>query len=374
MAAGAGGSSTPASSLQAPLREEPGFDCEANDCPGEGGLPRGPPGTGSGPTRPGRRGSAAVVALACGAAVACGLLLLGPPRRSWGSGAVLGRDDIRWIGQSLSAFVLPPVGSSRFVTEKRAGPRSIVMQDQTSASVVGRRDALKGFAAAAAAAAIGLPQTAAAEDEPVKVYFGAGCFWHVQHEFVGEEVKGLKRTKDQITAVSGYAGGKQTGGGKVCYHNAFFQADYGQLGHSEVVQVEIPRQELPRFAEKYFSIFGTRGIRHDPQDRGGEYRSALGLPGGTSSPLYKVIQQAAADSPGGMKLVAGTGNEPDTIAQKAVLVYDSNEFPFYPAEVYHQFHNDFMGPAYGKAYNNLQSLALEKGMIAKTGCPEMDLR
>ena len=54
----------------------------------------------------------------------------------------------------------------------------------TAANAVGtprrsRRDAL-GLAAGAAAAAA-LPQSAFAADEStVKVYFGAGCFWHVQ--------------------------------------------------------------------------------------------------------------------------------------------------------------------------------------------------
>jgi peptide methionine sulfoxide reductase MsrA len=205
----------------------------------------------------------------------------------------------------------------------------------------------------------------------VKVYFGAGCFWHVQHEFVLEEVQALKRSGAGITAVSGYVGGTSEGdAGKVCYHNARQVADYGSLGHAEAVQLEIPESELPRFATKYFSLFGERGIRHDPQDRGGEYRSVLGLPGGEASPLYDVIQKAARESPGGMKLVRGVGNEPDTIGAKAVLVYDSNKFPFYSAEVYHQFHNDFMGPAYGKAYNDLQKTVLAAGGIQTTGCPE----
>ena len=71
-----------------------------------------------------------------------------------------------------------------------------------------------------------------------------------------------------------------------------------------------------------------------------------------------------------MKLYAGRGDEPDTIGDKAVLVYDSTKFPFYPAEVYHQFHNDFMGPPYGKSYNALQQTLLASNQIASTGCPE----
>jgi hypothetical protein len=40
------------------------------------------------------------------------------------------------------------------------------------------------------------------------------------------------------------------------------------------------------------------------QDRGGEYRSVLGLPGGTKSPYYSKFVAAAEGSP--MKLVAAS--------------------------------------------------------------------
>jgi len=70
-----------------------------------------------------------VVALVCGAAAICGLFWVGPPGRSWISGEVLGQGDIRRIGQSLSAFVLPPMGSPLRVAGERAGPRSVVMKD-----------------------------------------------------------------------------------------------------------------------------------------------------------------------------------------------------------------------------------------------------
>mmetsp|Transcript_145835 Transcript_145835/g.257234 ORF Transcript_145835/g.257234 Transcript_145835/m.257234 type:complete len:308 (+) Transcript_145835:78-1001(+) len=251
---------------------------------------------------------------------------------------------------------------------------SALMHDKETA--VDRRQALgRGLAALAAAAGVaaGMPVTpATAAGEPsVKMYFGAGCFWHVQHEFVGEEVAALSRGPGTVTALSGYAGGTMQGteAKTVCYHNPRQQTDYGELGMTEVVQVEIPQSQVPRFARKYISLFGEKGYRHDPMDRGGEYRSAIGLPGGESSPLFSEIKNAVAGSP--MKLVSGKGDEPDTIRDKAVLVYDSDKFPFYPAEVYHQFHDDFMGAPYGRAYNALQKQALEVGFIKKTGCPEM---
>jgi len=233
----------------------------------------------------------------------------------------------------------------------------------------GRRNMLS-LAGAAAMLPVIASRPALAQEEPgLKVYFGAGCFWHVQHEFVMEEVATLGRSGKAISAVSGYAGGTKVGSdNRVCYHNFQNIADYGSLGHAEAVQVEVPASQLPAFAKRYFDLFGERGYRHDPQDRGGEYRSVLGLPGGSDSPYFGIIKEAAAKSP--MKLFNGEGDEPDTLGSRAVLVMDSNKFPFFPGEVYHQFHNDFMGPAYGPAYNKLQQKALEASRIASTGCPD----
>lgn len=109
--------------------------------------------------------------------------------------------------------------------------------------------------------------------------------------------------------------------------------------------------------------------RVDPGDKGGEYRSLIGLPGGTNHPSYSAVETAATNA--GFKLVAGKGNDPDTYKTQSVLVYDTVKFPFYQAEVYHQYHNDFQSPSYGKAYNNLASLALDEGRIKGTGCPDI---
>jgi peptide methionine sulfoxide reductase MsrA len=226
-----------------------------------------------------------------------------------------------------------------------------------------------------AASALPVDPVAAVAPEPLlKLYFGAGCFWHVQHELVLAEQALLGRGGADITAVSGYAGGTKVASGKdgakVCYHNPRGIADYGSLGHAEAVQVELPASRVGAFAQSYFALFGHRGIRHDPQDRGGEYRSVLGLPGGQASPLYAAIAGAAAGTP--MRLVPGVGDEDDTIGARSVLVYDSDEFPFYPAELYHQFHNDFMGPPYGAAYNNLLPTLYKVKKLSTVGCPDMD--
>ncbi len=72
----------------------------------------------------------------------------------------------------------------------------------------------------------------------------------------------------------------------------------------------------------------------DPQDRGAEYRSLLGLPGGTGHASYPAVDSAAKKY--GFTLVAMKGNDPDTLGKKLVYVYDTKKFPFYQAEVYHQ--------------------------------------
>ena len=108
--------------------------------------------------------------------------------------------------------------------------------------------------------------------------------------------------------------------------------------------------------------------RVDPMDRGAEYRSLIGLPGGIKHTSYPSIENAAEKA--GFKLVEGKGNDGDTLGKQIVWVYDSTKFPFYQGEVYHQYHNDFQSPAYGKAYNELADLAVEDGRIKVSGCPD----
>ena len=194
---------------------------------------------------------------------------------------------------------------------------------------------------------------------------------NIQHEFIEQgEKKILGRDEHEYTSAAGYAGGKSTDKeGRVCYHNFQSIADYGKLGHGEVVGMTIPQSKIGDFAGLYFSLYNPKTKdRVDPQDRGGEYRSLIGLPGGTKHTSYPDVQAAAEKA--GFRLEEGKGNDPDTLGKQLVYVYDSNKFPFYQAEVYHQYHNDFQSPAYGKAYNELVNLALEEGRIKGTGCPD----
>ena len=126
-----------------------------------------------------------------------------------------------------------------------------------------------------------------------------------------------------------------------------------------VGRVLIQLEELPGF--------GTVLERNDPGDRGGEYRSVIGIPGGAKGPLFSRIEEANA---GRFKLVAGAGNEPDTFMKNTVYVMDTKAFPFHTAEIYHQFHNDFKGPRYPAAYNALKDKMVENGQLKETGCPE----
>ena len=163
---------------------------------------------------------------------------------------------------------------------------------------------------------------------------------NIQHEFVEAERKLLGRGDKELTSLTGYAGGKSTDKeGRVCYHNFQSIADYGKLGHGEVVGMKIPDSSIGDFAKEYFGLFTPKAERVDPMDRGGEYRSLIGLPGGVKNPHYAEVEAAAKAK--GMTLEEGKGNDPDTLGKKLVYVYDTAKYPFYQAEVYHQFHNDF---------------------------------
>mmetsp|Transcript_11709 Transcript_11709/g.21651 ORF Transcript_11709/g.21651 Transcript_11709/m.21651 type:complete len:286 (-) Transcript_11709:96-953(-) len=274
-----------------------------------------------------------------------------------------------------SFFLASLLSAAAYSVPKPTGGQATVAK---SAPVGGsnRRDFLSNIANAAIVSssiiAINPNRAAlAAEDATAQedVYFGVGCFWHVQHEFVLAEQKLLGRKENEWTSVTGYAGGlKADKEGRVCYHNFQSIADYGKLGHGEVVGMSIPSSAVGDFAVEYFKLFDEKGERNDPMDTGGEYRSLLGLPGGRNHPMFGQVEAAAGNQ--GMTLVDGKGNDPDTLGKRLVYVMDSRKFPFYQAEVYHQYHNDFLSPAYGKKYNDLADAAVDDGRIKITQCPD----
>lgn len=247
-----------------------------------------------------------------------------------------------------------------------------------------RRDVLSTVGTGFLVASSGLTKTApaVAADDIVPVYFGVGCFWHVQHEFVEAEKRILGRKEEEFTALAGYAGGSRTAkvanrpdltAGTVCYHNMQGVEDYGKQGHGEVVGLRVPAASVKDFAAVYFDLFDKNGDRPDKGDRGPEYRSLLGLPGGVSSPLFPAVAAAAeARGVGFINLLAGHGNDADTLGKKAVWVMDTTAFPFYQGEVYHQYHDGFMpGEDYpSKEYNGMRERAYKAGRLQSTGCPD----
>ena len=109
--------------------------------------------------------------------------------------------------------------------------------------------------------------------------------------------------------------------GQVCYHNMAFDSDYGSMGHTEVVAIKVPADSIDNFVASYVDLFNSKGVRADPQDQGGEYRSAIGLPGGISNSAVATLKQKAASK--GMTLLEGKGDEGDTLRARTIYVYDT---------------------------------------------------
>tara|TARA_B100000482_G_scaffold179408_1_gene151164 strand:+ start:192 stop:686 length:495 start_codon:yes stop_codon:yes gene_type:complete len=97
-----------------------------------------------------------------------------------------------------------------------------------------------------------------------EVYFGNGCFWGRQHEFVQTERTQLGRSDDEVSSLVGYAGGFSAKGkdGKVCYYYGAPDTVYERLGHGEVVRTVLSdtsptkaTEDLRAFAKTYFANF-----------------------------------------------------------------------------------------------------------------------
>jgi peptide methionine sulfoxide reductase MsrA len=203
------------------------------------------------------------------------------------------------------------------------------------------------------------PYTVATNTD-VSIYFGVGCFWHVQYEFIQAEKNLLQRTDLSLTSLAGYAG--DTGSGQACYYDGRVTA--------EVVGMTIPSSSVAQFAKVYFGLFvGTD--RSHRGDVGPHYRACIGVPGGMTSSLLGQIQALSEAAP--FNLAAGQGNDADTLNTNKIWVYDTAQFPFHQAEVYHQFHNDYPTPGntgiYPASYNALQQTLRCHGTVKVTTCP-----
>jgi peptide methionine sulfoxide reductase MsrA len=166
----------------------------------------------------------------------------------------------------------------------------------------------------------------------------------------------------ELTARAGYAGGKAGSmNGKVCYHNAQNIADYGKLGHAEVVVLRIPTSKFEDFVKEYCKLFDKDGLRPDQfGDRGTEYRNLVGIPGGKSSPLADILVKASMASGDKLDFAVGKGDDADV--PKVSFIMDTATSPFYVAENYHQFHDGFrLDENYPDSYNSLAKKFAEKG-------------
>lgn len=213
---------------------------------------------------------------------------------------------------------------------------------------------------------------AAAGEELIDVYFGCGCFWHVMHEFVEAERRILNRSDDALTARAGYAGGKAGAlDGKVCYHNGKRVSDYGALGHAEVVKLKIPPSSYKEFALEYTKLFDKNGFRPDQAgDRGSEYRNLVGFPGGAKADIYlKQLIEASKENGDKLAFAEGSGDDPDRRA--LIFVMDTEVYPSFVAEQYHQFHDGFApGENYDRSYNDLAIQLSKAGTLGESGCPK----
>eukprot|EP00929_Paragymnodinium_shiwhaense_P118346 TRINITY_DN90277_c0_g1_i1.p1 TRINITY_DN90277_c0_g1~~TRINITY_DN90277_c0_g1_i1.p1 ORF type:complete len:307 (-),score=53.42 TRINITY_DN90277_c0_g1_i1:138-1058(-) len=228
-------------------------------------------------------------------------------------------------------------------------------------SVHSRRSGLLGAVAASL-----LPTTArAVPEQEVDLYFGCGNFNHLQHVMAFKEADVLKRRANDITSVSGFAGGIDSGNiDRVCWRNILGAPNYAQLGHSQAVFVSVPEKSVVEFANTFFDDFANR--RKD--DDGAERRPLLGLRYGLKSKLYPAVLEAATAK--NITLVKGKGNDKDIAdSERTIYVYDSKRFPFRPAETYNQFRNDGSTEKYDYDYLSMGQLQLASGLISSNGCP-----
>jgi peptide methionine sulfoxide reductase MsrA len=245
-----------------------------------------------------------------------------------------------------------------------SGGQIVQLSATPTSTPADRRAFLMAGTVAAASLLVSFPQSvqaAEAEEELQEVYFGCGCFWHVQHEFVQAEKNILGVSDDALTSRAGYAGGKSGSvDGKVCYHNARNIADYGKLGHAEVVSLKIPKNKFKEFAVEYCKLF-RNGMRPDQAgDRGPEYRNLVAFQGGSKNPLALELVEASKATGDQLDFAVGKGDD-DDIA-RLVWIMDIDKFPLYVAEQYHQFHDGFaMGENYPNSYNSLAQNFAAKG-------------
>ena len=140
-----------------------------------------------------------------------------------------------------------------------------------------------------------------------------------------------------------------------------------------VLETALLQERFRELSETYFhefiGPFGARARLDQDMDRGPEYRNLVGWPGGMSSPLWPIFEAANTH---GMELRAGSGNDADLL--NVVWVMDSDAYPYFAGEQFHQYHSNFFnspGMPYPDTYTDgLWRAQMAAGIIGPTGCPE----
>ena len=95
-----------------------------------------------------------------------------------------------------------------------------------------------------------------------KVYFGAGCFWHVEERF--RTARGVSKTR------VGYMGGKLK-------DPTYEDVCSDETGHVEVVEVTFDNKRLPfeQLLELFWRIHNPTQLDQQGADKGTQYRSII---------------------------------------------------------------------------------------------------
>lgn len=143
-----------------------------------------------------------------------------------------------------------------------------------------------------------------------KAVFAAGCFWGVESAFA--ELEGVSKT--EVGYIGGWTETPNYVG--VCT---------GDTGHAEAVRVEFDPEKIPyeKLLETFWEIHDPTTLNRQGPDIGTQYRSAIFC--------YTPAQQAAAlDAK--EELVKSRKFKTPVVTQ----IIDATDFPFFPAEEYHQ--------------------------------------
>lgn len=148
-----------------------------------------------------------------------------------------------------------------------------------------------------------------------KAWFGAGCFWGVEHAF-----RKLDGVKD---AVSGFMGGEVE-------NPSYQQVCTGKTGHVEIVEVEYDPQKVSyeQLLETFWGVHDPTQLNRQGPDIGEQYRSVIFF-GDKAQKTAAESSKAEQDASGRFGRAIVTAVEPAGA--------------FYRAEEYHQRYYEKMG-------------------------------